>query len=82
MEIKTKFALGDTVIILDRKSFKAAEIEIKSIIVYADGKIEYSEEDSTPIFHGIPEERCFATKDELVEYILTAPKPGMEDTEE
>lgn len=70
MEIKTKFAIGDKVFVL--KEGKAREIEIKSVIVTTDEKVYYSGDTASSfILQPVPEELCFATKEELIEYITS-----------
>lgn len=67
MEINTKFAIGDKAFVL--KGHKAAEIEIKAVF-FGGNKVCYSAEEGPLVFSSYPEEHCFATKDELIEYIL------------
>lgn len=67
MEIKTKFNLGDTVWII--RGSKATKITIEAIAVNKNG-IFYSD---CPLVVDIrPESQCFATKEELVDYILAS----------
>ena len=68
MEIKTKFSIGDKVVVL--KDSKAVGMEIKSIAVDKDG-ICYSDSSVYCIFQPVPESQCFASVEELVEYITS-----------
>ncbi len=68
MEIKTKFKIGDTAFII--KESKAKEIEIKSILIDETG-IRYSYEEGPFLMNVYPESQCFATKDELIQYITS-----------
>ena len=64
MEIVTKFAIGDKVWTLGA-NLKATEFAITSIS-YTEEGVRYT--DATT-YISYPEARCFATKEELIEYI-------------
>lgn len=68
MIIETKFNLGDKVFVL--KDCKAVEMEIKSIAIDKDGNY-YSDSNASCVFQPIPEAQCFASVNELVEYITS-----------
>lgn len=65
MEIKTKFKIGDKVWTIYK--FKATEIEVSAMTVDVNGVWIRGKQDYTP-FH---EDNCFATKDELIQYITS-----------
>lgn len=67
MEIKTKFNLGGKVWTLCGDKVK--EIEIKSILVTERGIFYSGTEGYVITSHA--EDRCFATKDELIRYITS-----------
>lgn len=68
MEIKTKFSIGDKVIVL--KDSKAVEMVIKSIAFDKDGAY-YSDGSAGCIFQPVPEAQCFTSVEELVKYITS-----------
>lgn len=68
MTIQTRFNLGDKVFVL--KDGKVREIEIKSITVDDKG-VWYDDTEAYMIFQPHHEEQCFATKEELIEYITS-----------
>ena len=71
--ITTKFNVGDKAYTIDKKTMKVTEFEVGSIIVYLRGddrpSIDYrpKTEDFAPDMYS--EDMCFATKEELMEYI-------------
>lgn len=71
--ITTKYNIGEKVYTIDRKTMKVTEFEVGSIIVYLRGddrpSIDYrpKAEDFAPDMYS--EDMCFATKEELMEYI-------------
>lgn len=65
MEIKTKFKIGDKVWTIYK--FKATEIEVSAMTVDVNGVWIRGKQDYTS-FH---EDNCFATKDELIQYITS-----------
>lgn len=64
MEIKTKFSIGHKVWAI--LNCKATELEISEIIVKADG-VFIVDREHCDIFN---ENHCFASRDELIDYIL------------
>ncbi|MCM1066413.1 MAG: hypothetical protein NC418_02420 [Muribaculaceae bacterium] len=64
MEIKTKYALGDSVWAINNKG-KAYRFEIQNITICAGGEVKYTGQD----FMQHSENRCFDSLDELLEYV-------------
>lgn len=74
MEVKTKFNAGDSVFFIDNKTKKAVCRKIDYISVTADKKVRvtygFFEKDSYKANY-VEEEFCFATKQELLNYITS-----------
>lgn len=66
MQFETKYKIGDEVLVL--KQSKAQTIEINSIVISETG-IRYSDSAGYFVANSYPESECFATIDELIEYI-------------
>lgn len=66
MQFETKYNIGDEVLVL--KQSKAQTIKINSIIISEIG-IRYSDSVGYYVADSYPESECFATIDELIEYI-------------
>lgn len=62
MEIKTRFNIGDKVWVL--KNNKATEIEINAYVVGTDNLYVRTKD-----YVSYPENYCFASKQELIEYV-------------
>jgi hypothetical protein len=74
MEVKTKFNAGDSVFFIDNKTKKAVCRKIDYISVTADKRVRvayaFVEKDSYKTEY-VEEEFCFATKQELLNYITS-----------
>jgi len=73
-QITTKFNVGDRVVALDNKTQKIRELQIASISigVTRDGQnvtIYPVGKDGTNYYDKYEEERCFSTREELLDYI-------------
>lgn len=66
MQFETKYKIGDEVLVL--KQSKAHKIVINSIIIMDMG-VRYSDSMGYYVGESYPESECFATIDELIEYI-------------
>lgn len=73
MSIETKFNVGDTVFTIDTKTTKVKGFEIESIIAYAGNgytKVTYKEKGSSILESNYDEDKCFANKEELIDYVM------------
>lgn len=66
MEITTKFNIGDTLFTIDKESMKIIEFQVTSAHVFI-----YKSPEDTSIYYNTTyqEDRCFRTKQELMEFI-------------
>lgn len=71
--ITTKFNVGDKAFTIDKKTMKIKEFEVDMISIYlqSDGKpdIMYKASDAGILDDSIREDKCFATKHELLTFI-------------
>lgn len=71
--ITTKFNVGDKAYTIDKKTLKVKEFEVGTIITYLRGddrpSIDYRTKDDGLLSDLYDEDMCFATKEELMEYI-------------
>ena len=67
MEIVTKFAIGDKVWTI--KDCKAKEYSVYSIHIYNSGTIYSLEDGKTRSLESVAEEKCFASREELIKHI-------------
>lgn len=71
--ITTKFNVGDKAYTIDKKTLKVKEFEVGTIVAYLQGdnkpSIDYRTKDDGFLSDLYNEDMCFATKEELMEYI-------------
>ena len=72
MTIETKFNIGDTVFTIDNKTSKIKEFEIEKIFVVKSEnytQVNYKEVGASLLDPDYKEDKCFATKEELIDFI-------------
>ena len=73
MTIETKFNIGDKVFTIDTKTTKVKGFEVESIIAFAGNgytRVTYKEKGSSVLESNYEEEKCFATPEELIDYVM------------
>jgi len=74
MKNETKFNLGDKVFAIDKKTTKVTEFEVEAIYIFVREEgtsIRYKAKGTSMLEPDYDEDKCFATKEELIDYITT-----------
>lgn len=74
MNIQTKFNVGDKVLTIDPSTMKIREAEIERVRAIAEEgtvRVSYHAKGDSFFKDDYPEEKCFATKNELLTFIST-----------
>ena len=74
-QVTTKFNVGDRVVALDNKTLKIRELQIASMLVTVTRESQsvsiypVGDDGSANYYDKYEEERCFSTREELLDYI-------------